>query len=67
MDKSEIKKSILRSFEAELDAWLEIEPKFTDAFEYERSLLERTLRIGQTIIQESGGKLSRDRNLKKKY
>jgi hypothetical protein len=66
MEKSEIKKSILRSFEAELDAWLEVEPKITDAFEYERSLLERTLRIGKSILEQSSGKLSRDRNFKKK-
>ena len=67
MDKSEIKKSILRTVEAEIDAWLEVEPKFTDAFEYEKSLLERTLRIGQTILSESSGKLSKDRNTKKRF
>ena len=66
MDKSEIKKSILRTVEAEIDAWLEVEPKFTDAFEYERSLFERTLRIGHTILTESKGRISKDRNTKKK-
>jgi hypothetical protein len=66
MDKSEIKKSILRTVEAELDAWLELEPNITDAFEYEKSLFERTMKIGHTILVESKGKQSKDRNTKKK-
>lgn len=66
MDKKEIKRSILRTVEAEIDAWLEIEPTITDAFEYERSLFERTIRIGKTMLERSQGKVSVDRNTKKK-
>jgi hypothetical protein len=65
MDKSQIKESILRMFEAELDAWLEIEPKINDAFEYERDLLDRTLRVGKGMITLSQGKIPKDRNAKK--
>jgi hypothetical protein len=67
MDKSQVKESILRMFEAELDAWLEIEPKIKDAFEYERDLLSRTLRIGQNMITLSQGEIPKDRNAKKKF
>ena len=67
MDKSQVKESILRMFEAELDAWLEIEPKIKDAFEYERDLLCRTLRVGQGMITLSQGKIPKDRNAKKKF
>ncbi len=66
MDKSKIKQSILRAVEAEIDAWLDIEPTFTDAFEYEKDLFARTLRIGKSMMVNSQGKVSKDRNTKKK-
>lgn len=66
MDKQLIKASILRNIESEIDDWLEVEPKFTDPFEYEKSLFERVLRMGKTMILHSQGEVSRDRNLKKK-
>ncbi len=66
MDKKEIKQSILRTVESEIDAWLEEEPTITDPFEYEKNLFERTLRIGRTMLVSSQGKLSKDRNTKKK-
>ena len=67
MDKQEIKASILRSVEQEIDAWLEVEPKITDAFEYEKTLYVRTLKIGRLMLENSRGKPSKDRNTKKKY
>ncbi len=67
MDKEQIKQSILITVEAEVDAWLEIEPKMTDAYEYEKDLFERTLRIGRSMLTNSRGKLPKDRNAKKKY
>jgi len=67
MDKSQIKSSILRTMSEELDAWLQEEPTITDAFEYEKRLFERTLRIGQSMLVNSKGKLPKDRNAKKKY
>lgn len=66
MDKSKIKQSILRTVEAEIDAWLEIEPNFTDPFEYEKDLFARSLRIGKSMLVNSQGKVSKDRNTKKK-
>jgi hypothetical protein len=66
MDKQLIKASILKTVELEIDAWLEAEPKLTDPFEYEKSLFERTLRIGQVMLEQGQGKVSRDRNCKKK-
>ena len=65
MDKRLIKASILRNIESEIDDWLEAEPKFTDPFEYEKSLFERVLRMGKTIMVHSQGEISRDRNQKK--
>jgi len=65
MDKQTIKAAILRNIESEIDAWLEVEPKFTDPFEYEKSLFERVLRMGKTIMVHSQGTISRDRNEKK--
>jgi hypothetical protein len=67
MDKEQIKKSILKTVNQELDAWLEEEPNIKDAFEYEKRLFERTLRIGKTILSHGQGTLSKDRNTKKKY
>lgn len=66
MDRQEIKATILRKIEAELDTWLNLEPTITDAMEYERTLFSSTLNIGHTILQHSRGKLPRDRNAKKK-
>lgn len=66
MDKQELKASILRSVEQEIDAWLDVEPKITDAFEYEKTLFDRTLRIGRLMLENSRGQPSRDRNTKKK-
>ena len=65
MDKQVLKAAILRNIESEIDAWLEVESKFTDSIEYEKSLFERVLRMGQTMIQHSHVKVSRDRNQKK--
>lgn len=67
MDKKAIKASILRSVEQEIDAWLDVEPTITDAFAYEKTLFERTLKIGKVMLESSRGKLSRDRNTKKKF
>lgn len=67
MDKQKIKASILKTVESEIDAWLEAEPKFTDPFEYEKSLFERTLRIGRAMLEQGQETISRDRNSKKKY
>ena len=66
MDKQQIKASILRNLEPQIDEWLSVEPDFTDAFEYEKSLYERVLRMGKTMMLHSQGKISRDRNQKKK-
>lgn len=67
MDKIAIKESILRTVEQELDAWLEEEPKIKDAFDYEKRLFERTMRMGKAILERGQGKLPKDRNTKKKY
>lgn len=67
MDKAQIKASILRTMSEELDEWLEEEPTIRDAFQYEMRLFERTLRIGKSMLQHGQGKLSKDRNAKKKY
>jgi len=65
MEKQTIKATILRTIESEIDAWLEAEPKFTDPIEYEKSLLERVLRMGMTMMLHSQGEISKDRNQKK--
>jgi len=67
MDKEQIKSSILSMINSELDQWLEEEPTITDAFEYEKRLFERTLRIGQSMLVNSRGKVPKDRNLKKRF
>ena len=67
MDKEHIKESILRAVNEELDQWLQEEPTITDAFDYEKRLFERTLRIGQSMLVNSKGKVTKDRNTKKKY
>lgn len=65
MDKSQIKASILRTINEELDHWLEEEPTIKDAFDYEKRLFERTLRIGQSMLVHGQGKVPKDRNAKK--
>lgn len=67
MDKIAIKESILRIIDQEVDTWLEEEPKIKDPFEYEKQLFERAMRIGKVILEQGQGKVSKDRNLKKKY
>lgn len=67
MDTKTIKESILRIVETEVDLWLVDEPTFTDPIEYEKSLLERSLRIGKAMLEQSQGKLPKDRNRKKKF
>lgn len=65
MDKDEIKVSILRTISQEIDEWLTEEPTITDAFDYEKHLFERTLRMGRSILTNSQGHLFKDRNTKK--
>lgn len=67
MDTKTIKESILRIVETEVDLWLVDEPTFTDPIEYEKSLLERSLRIGKAMLEQSHGMLYKDRNRKKKF
>lgn len=67
MDKKMVVESILKTVRQEVEEWVEEEGKIKDAFEYEKKLLERVLRMGKTMMEESGGKPSRDRNTKKKY
>jgi len=65
MDKQAIRESILKTVSEELDAWLEEEPGIQDPFQYEHRLVQRTLRIGRSILEHSQGRLSVDRNKKK--
>ena len=67
MDKGSIIKSILRTVEQEVTEWIEEEDRITDAFDYEKRLLERSMRIGGIMLAGSKGKLSKDRNAKKKF
>ena len=66
MDKKAVVESILKTVRQEVEGWVEEEEKIKDPFEYEKRLLERVLRMGQTMVEESGGKLAKDRNAKKK-
>lgn len=66
MDKQEIRASILRSVEQEIDAWLDVEPKITDAFDYEKTLFDRTMRIGRLMLENSRRKPPKNRNKKKR-
>lgn len=65
MDKKAVVESILRTVRQEVEEWVEEEEKIKDPFEYEKRLLERVLRMGKTMAEESGGKLVKDRNSKK--
>lgn len=67
MDRSEIKASILRTVNEEIDSWLAAEPTITDAFTYEQRLFEHSLRIGRSMLINSQGQLPKDRNAKKKF
>ena len=66
MNKSEIKESILRTVNEEIDAWLASEPNIKDAFTYEQRLFEHSMRIGRSMLLNSQGKVPKDRNAKKK-
>jgi hypothetical protein len=67
MDKRQIIESILKTVRSEVEGWVEEEGKIKDPIEYEGRLLERALRIGKAMMEESGGKLPRDRNAKKNF
>ena len=65
MDEQKIRASILKAVTEEVDGWLAEEKSITDPMEYEKRLFERTLRMGRTMLTESRGELSQDRNKKK--
>lgn len=67
MDKEAIIESILKTVRQEVEQWVEEEGTIKDPFLYEKRLLERSLRMGRAMMEGSGGKLSRDRNAKKKF
>ena len=58
--------SILKTVRQEVTEWLDEQDSITDPFEYEKNLLERSLRIGRSMLENSTGKISKDRNVKKK-
>ena len=66
MDKQSVRESILKAVTQEIDEWLEEEPGISDPIRYELRLVERTLRIGRTMMERSRGEVSRDRNKKKR-
>lgn len=66
MDKQLIMESILKTVRQEVTEWLDEQDSITDPFEYEKNLLERSLRIGRSMLENSTGKISKDRNVKKK-
>lgn len=66
MDKQQFVKSILKTVEQEVNEWFDEKDLIKDPIEYERRLLERSLNFGKTLLLESGGKIPRDRNAKKK-
>ncbi len=65
MDKQIIMESILKTVKKEITEWLDEHDSITDPFEYEKNLSERSLRIGRSMLENSSGKISRDRNVKK--
>lgn len=65
---NEIKlQSILKTVEDEVKVWLKEEGQIQDSIEYEKKVLGIALRIGKSIVIESGGKLPKDRNQKKRF
>lgn len=66
MDKEIILESILKTVKLEISEWLEEQKAIHDPIEYEKKLLARALRIGRSMLENSSGKVSRDRNVKKK-
>ncbi|MFT6337831.1 MAG: hypothetical protein ACJATI_004596, partial [Halioglobus sp.] len=44
--------------------WLDVEPKITDAFDYEKTLFDRTMRIGRLMLENSRRKPPKKRNKK---
>jgi len=65
MDKIELKDSILKAVEQEIDQWLEIEPGIESGLEYETKLLEAGRRMTKALLVHSMGKLPGSRNEKK--
>lgn len=66
MDKTEKIQSILKAVEQEVTQWVNEEGNLRDPILYEQKLLERTFKIGKTLMLNSHGKLPKDRNAKKK-
>ncbi|MFT6337295.1 MAG: hypothetical protein ACJATI_004058, partial [Halioglobus sp.] len=44
----------------------DVEPKITDAFDYEKTLFDRTMRIGRLMLENSRRKPPKNRNKKKR-
>jgi hypothetical protein len=67
MEKQQIVQSILKAVETEVTEWVNIEQSIKDPMVYEQDLLERALRIGKVMLEHNGGKISKDRNQKKRF
>lgn len=67
MDREEKFQSILKAVETDLKLWLEEEVNIHDPIEYETKLLALSFRFGKNVLINSGGKLPKDRNSKKKF
>jgi hypothetical protein len=65
MEKEAIKSSILKTVEAEIEAWLEAEGKIISGYDYEERVLAISRRFAQSLMQKSQGKIPKSRNLKK--
>ena len=67
MEKQQVVQSILKAVETEVTEWVNIEQSIKDPMVYEQDLLERALRIGKVMLEHNGGKISKDRNQKKRF
>lgn len=65
MDDQKIRESILRTVNEEIDSWLANKDAIKDPLEYEKRLFEHSMRFGKSLLVNSDGKLSKDRNKKK--
>ncbi len=67
MSKIGLEERILSQVKTEVQYWLSIESKITDAYEYETKYEEVARKITHKILQETMGTLPGSRNQKKKF
>ena len=66
-ERTQLKVAIMQRLSEEVDLWLDQEPTFATAYEYETEFISFGRRLNKIVLEESLGKVPKGRNGKKKF